>query len=220
MRYLIAFVTLGVVGLWAIPNAGADCHVQRQRVIVHHAAIAHQVVAVKQAVVTPITVAAFAAYPVQVPTYSVGYDPHAGEIQELRKTVRELTRALQGLSSGTATGRPTPSPTPTPTPAPPSDDLQAKALKVITARCAQCHTEQTAKGMGGNFTILRGGNFDPALTTLDVVHLADRAHSGSMPPPKSGPPIPDEEAAILRAFAEKLVKQERQARKSAGTGQP
>ena len=203
MKYLIALTVAGVGGLLCIPPAEADCRAVRQRVVVQHAAVAHQVVAVKQAVITPVAVAAF-AYPVQVPTYSVGWDAHGGEIQELRKTVKELTQALKSIQPGAAQQ-----------PAqPPADDLQAKALKIVTARCAQCHTEQTAKGMGGDFVILKGGQFNPALSTLDVVHIADRSHSGSMPPPKSGPPIPDEEAQVLRGLAEQLVKAERQARKA------
>lgn len=177
MRFLLAFIVMGVVGLLCIPSAEADCRVVRQRVVaVQHAAV----VTVKETVVVPVTVAAFAAYPVQVPTYSIGYDPHAGEVQELRRSVRELTQALQGLRTGA-------------TPAPqPASDLTAKAAQVLTARCATCHTGAAAKGKVQLFT--ESGVLNP---TLDWFAAWAEAESGRMPPAPAQP-IPDDEERVLK----------------------
>ena len=187
MRYLIALTVVGVCGLLCIPSAEADCRAVRQRVIVHHAA--HQVVAVKQAVIAPIAVAAFAAYPVQVPTYSVGYDPHGGEIQELRKTVKELTQTLKGMQNGTA-------PQQTAQPAP--DDIKARAIQLVSAKCGSCHT---GANPSGKFTIFsEPGKMNAGLNILEMVEMEKQAKDGRMP--KAQPPLTDSEFQLLEQWVE------------------
>ena len=187
MKYLIALTVAGICGLLCIPSAEADCQAIRQRVIVHHAA--HQVVAVKQAVIAPIAVATFAAYPVHVPTYSVGYDPHGGEIQELRKTVKELTQALKGMQNGV---------TPQQTAQPAPDDIKARAIQLVSAKCGSCHTGATPSGKFVIFT--EPGKMNTGLNILDLVEMEKQSKDGRMP--KGQPSLTDPEFQLLEQWVE------------------
>lgn len=184
----------------ALPvSADSRCANLRQRVVVqHHAAV----VAVKQAVIAPIAVAAFTPV-VSVPQYSAGYADHSGssEVRELKQAILELRQAIQGMQQGGAPGQP-----------PPANDLESRAVKILSARCASCHNETTAASKGGKFLLFKGGQPNQELDLLDVMHVAQRAVAGSMPP-QPMQPIPDEEAQVLHEWANSKVIAARTARK-------
>lgn len=183
MRYFV--VTVGILfGLVVgTPNTvSANSCVSRQRVVVQQ-----QVVTVKQAVVTPIAVASFAAIPIQVPTYSVGYNQRNDyELEELRKAIQELRLAIQSLKQGSHNHPPE------------NSDLQTKATQILVNRCARCHNEMVAEKEGGKFIMFQGGKLSSALSKENIFDIWERSDAGSMPPPGKGDPIPDEEARLLR----------------------
>lgn len=172
----------------------ADC---RQRVVVHRQAVVH---AAAVAVVAPVYVAQFV--PVQVPTYSVGYAPQqvqqSQDADALARAVEKLTAAVEKLSGGAQ---------------PQADNLQSRALGILNARCASCHSDATAKA-GGDFVLLKGGQLNPTLDVLDITHAANRAYNGSMPPKGKAPPLSDDEARVLRDWSEQVTQATRAARKA------
>lgn len=171
----------------------ADC---RQRVVVHHQAVVQHAAAV----VAPVYVAQFV--PIQIPTYSVGGAPQqaqqAQDADALARAVEKLTRAVEKLGGGAQ---------------PQADNLQAKALGILNARCASCHSEATAK-TGGDFVLLKGGQLNPALDVLDITHAVNRADAGSMPPKGKAPPLSDDEVRVLRDWSAQTAQATRAARKA------
>lgn len=192
MRLFAVLTALSV----AASASGDSCRAVRQRVVVQH----HAAVAVKQAVIAPIAVAAYAPI-VTVPQYSVGWDSGAGEVAELRKAIKELREAIQGLQGpGTGQGAQ-------------GNDVQVRAIKILTSHCARCHAEPVAKAEGGDFVMFKGGQINTSLSRDDLWHIWERSDSGSMPPPKKGEPISDDEARVLREWLGQVAKVERAARK-------
>lgn len=174
----VAFLTLALAFVLCLPAAldasGCGVPVVRQRAFV----VNHHVAAVA---VEPVYVATFAAVPVAVPHYSVGYQPDGGEIAELRKAVRELSKTVQELRQVQAAGPPV------------SDELNAKAWQLLSAKCATCHTGPDSKGRVQIFLAPGQPNRD-----VDRFALWDAAESGRMP--KGKEPVPDDEARLLREW--------------------
>lgn len=199
-------VLVFVLILFAGPVA-ADC-VQRARVVTHQSYRAYPVqsyAAYSYPVYNYVPVAVFE--PVKA-VYAVGGATQAvtAEGAELARSLEKLTLAVEKLAAAKAgeAGQAQP----------PTNALQARAIQVMQARCASCHNEATAKAQGGDFVLFQGGQLVGTLDTLDVLHSANRAWSGSMPPPGKGPPVPQAEAQVLMDWAASIVKAERLQRKA------
>ena len=194
MRFLIALTGLSAWLLSAAPAPAQSCGVVRNRVV-HQQHVVH---AAHVAVVQPAVIATFAAVPVAVPHYSVGYDPHGGELAELRATIRELRKTVELLGKAEAT--------PTPRRDVPTDDVSGKAWQVLAKHCASCHTGAQAKGKVTIFS--EPGKPNPG---VDLFLLWEAADAGRMP--KSAAPISDDEARALRELVALTAKQRRAAQK-------
>ena len=194
MRFLIAITGLAAWLLSAAPSPAQNCGVVRQRVI-HQQHVVH---AAHVAVVQPAVIATFAAVPVAVPHYSVGYDPHGGELAELRKAVRELSKTVLDLRAA--------EPVAAPRRDVPTDDVSGKAWQVLSKHCASCHTGAQAKGKVTIFS--EPGKPNPS---ADLFLLWEAADAGRMP--KGAAPINDDEARALRELVALTAKQRRAAQK-------
>lgn len=178
-------VALGVVLVLFLGGPlAADCRsrvvVQRQAVVNHHVA----------AVVTPVAVAQFVAVPVAVPTYSVGPSHQSQtDIDAIARALDRLTAAVERLGKGGVQQ--------------PDNSLEAKALSVLNARCAQCHTGAQAKGKLTIFA--RPGELSATLNTLDLVAMLEEVKAGRMPKAPA-PPLEDGELLILQEWTNGQVK--------------
>lgn len=77
-----------------------------------------------------------------------------------------------------------------------SDAGASAATRVLTANCARCHAAPASNG--GGRVMFEGGRLLP-LSREARWDAFDMAHTGKMPP--NGPPLSDEDTAILQAWA-------------------
>lgn len=181
------------------------------RVVVRERVVSHAAVVVE----TPLIVTQFAALPVFVPSYGAAYVgggvpqqavPQQGgaqpqsDMQALLTELRKINGRLDALE-----GR-------KPAPAQPMDrapnDAAARpnnaAVALLTAKCAACHTAQTAPTLGNNFAWLDQAG-PRRLTDREVRLIARRVKKGDMPPANNRqniPPLSQEEANALLDFCE------------------
>lgn len=182
MRFIVLSLACGV---FAVSTADADnCRVQ-QRVVVRQHVVHHAVAAI----VTPIPVATYVPFAVQVPTYSVGVAPQ--QLQQQSQTdavalaIEKLALAVERIGGGQP------------------QTLQSQQMpshvQVMTARCASCHDKGVAKSKGGDFTLLDGGK-EVQLTGKQIVRVLAKTHDGTMP--KTGPKLNDAEKKAISQWIE------------------
>ena len=121
---------------------------------------------VHQQVVVPALVT-----PVLVPTYSVAYNADYGAILEELRRIREALEANSGK-------RP---------------DSSALFHKLVTTRCAGCHTDGKAEKAG--FVLLEKDGSLPPLSLAEKRRIDQVVADGSMPP-KS--PLPEAEKTLVK----------------------
>lgn len=210
----IAYATLTLC-LLAGAAAAQVCHAP----IVAHAPVVHQAAAVKvvKEVVVPVAV------PVLIPAYGAVYTPpvvpaspapaaQAGvppaDLRAIADSLRAIDQRLRSLEGGKPAAPPAPPPAPAeqPRPADPFNPTAPQAqtappagnaLAIVTAKCAQCHSGDGAKG--GGLVLVENGT---------LAKIPDRAgrktlstvYRGTMPPKSSGiAPLTDEEVSVLVA---------------------
>lgn len=176
MRHLILPLLLFLV---AAAPANSDCAVRR-RAVVHQA-----VVEAAAVVATPVVATTFV--PIAVPTYGVSYvggDPT--EIAKLNEKIDRLEKLLAQLA-GPVPNAAAPAPKAEPT-------ATDKAVALVQAKCAQCHTANKNPKKGFEiFTF--DGKLTPSAKLLGVVYRGKTADGKVMPP--SGQSFTDEEVAVI-----------------------
>lgn len=233
MKVLIAPALLFLAGLVALAGCpspvAADCAVVRQRAVVVSQPyfaptyaptvvvkkVVEAVVATPVAVYLPLPIYAGSyyppAYPVApgaAPATSPGASPASAPGADMRAVLTALERINSRLDvlegRGPPPGRIEPNPRPgeiNPKPAarPPAP---GKVPEAFTNKCAQCHQRGKEKD-GGDFVLMEPDGSVAKLEARQVLAVARKSYSGTMPPKTSKvPPLTDEEVAEVMSFVD------------------
>lgn len=212
---LIGTVAVGLALLAHTPHAKGQSCATPTVTYRNNVVVKKEVVVVKEvATILVPTVATFIQIPyytaVYVPSYAppalavpapaapaVGSASPGGDLREVLTLMRSLDTRLKRLE-----GPPPPNPNPAVETKVPGPLDAAAGLRAMSTKCAKCHTDKTAADAGGGFIMFTGDALT-ALNDKQIRRILTRTGRGTMPPPKSGIVLSDEEAGAIVAMFDK-----------------
>lgn len=164
--------------------------------VVHRAPVVHQAVRVVDDI--SFYGAAFVAFPVYQPSYTVQYPSGGGvadpaltaKIDALTATVAAMKAQYEGIRGPAAAAAPMPAAAPAATPEDPD------SIESILRRCAECHESAAARTKGQGFVMVEGTK-SRQLGPGEALKCQKRVELGEMPP---GRPLSEKGKAVFRKW--------------------